>query len=211
LAAANGPLSIAELARALDVHRSIAYRIIRTLEDHRLIRRNARGVELGIGLVELARGVTRGWEDTIRATVRAMAEELAMTTYIAVRDGSDCVVVMSEEPRRRDAVVTYHPGYRHPLTAGADGKAIQAALLRAEWDELAPGTVESDEVRAIAARGYASSTGEVISGVSAVAIPIRMHAWGAGALAVVFVDSPLPLDELARRLQVAAAEIQRFG
>ncbi len=34
LAAAQAPLTIAELADAMGVHRSVAYRILRTLEDH---------------------------------------------------------------------------------------------------------------------------------------------------------------------------------
>ncbi|MGB3377038.1 MAG: helix-turn-helix domain-containing protein, partial [Microbacterium sp.] len=41
---ADGPLSIDEVATRLDVHRSIAYRLLRTLEDHRLVARNAAGL-----------------------------------------------------------------------------------------------------------------------------------------------------------------------
>ena len=43
LADAPGSLSIADLAAALGVHRSIAYRILRTLEDHRMVVRDASG------------------------------------------------------------------------------------------------------------------------------------------------------------------------
>jgi len=209
LAAAHGPLTIAKLAAGLDVHRSIAYRIVRTLEDHHLVRRDADGVALGLGLIELARSVTRGWEDNVRTAVRSLADELMMTTYIAVRDGSDCVVVISEEPRGRDAVVTYHPGYRHSLKAGADGAAVQAALLPDERKALGAQMVETARIRTVAARGYANSTGEVIPGLSAVAVPMRLRAWGAAALAVVFVGSKFSVAELARRLSSAAAKIQR--
>jgi DNA-binding IclR family transcriptional regulator len=209
LAAARGPLTIADLASGLGVHRSIAYRIVRTLEDHHLVRRDSDGVELGVGLIELARSVARGWEDNIRTAVRSLADELTMTTYIAVRDGSDCVVVISEEPRGRDAVVTYHPGYRHSLKTGADGRAIQSALLPEEWKALGMQITETAKIRSVAARGYANSTGEVIPGVSAVAVPMRLRAWGAAALAVVFVGSKFSVGELARRLLSTAAEIQR--
>ena len=37
LADAREPLSIDEIARRLDVHRSVAYRLLRTLEDHGLV------------------------------------------------------------------------------------------------------------------------------------------------------------------------------
>ena len=209
LAAARGPLTIAQLAAGLGVHRSIAYRIVRTLEDHHLVRRRVDGVELGLGLIELARSVVRGWEDNIRTAVRTLADDLKMTTYIAVRDGSDCVVLISEEPRGGDAVVTYRPGYRHSVKIGADGKAIQSALLPEEWKALGAEIVQTPEIRAVAARGYANSTGEVISGLSAVAVPMRLRAWGAAALAVVFVGSKFSVAELGRRLSSTAAEIQR--
>lgn len=209
LAAARSPLTIAKLAAGLGVHRSIAYRIVRTLEDHHLVRRDTDGVALGLGLVELARSVTRGWEDNVRTAVRGLADELMMTTYIAVRDGSDCVVVISEEPRGRDAVVTYHPGYRHSLKSGADGAAVQTALLPEERKTLGAKIVETAKIRSVAARGYANSTGEVIPGLSAVAVPMRLRAWGAAALAVVFVGSKFSVGELARRMSSTAAKIQR--
>jgi DNA-binding IclR family transcriptional regulator len=51
LAAADRNLSIDELAGALGVHRSVAYRLLRTLEDHGLVSRDAAGrLTLGTGL-----------------------------------------------------------------------------------------------------------------------------------------------------------------
>ena len=43
LAEAQQPLTIAELADAMGVHRSVAYRILRTLEDHSLLVRDDGG------------------------------------------------------------------------------------------------------------------------------------------------------------------------
>ena len=43
LAEAQQPLTIAELADAMGVHRSVAYRILRTLEDHSLLVRDGGG------------------------------------------------------------------------------------------------------------------------------------------------------------------------
>ena len=59
LAEAQQPLTIAELADAMGVHRSVAYRILRTLEDHSLLVRDDGGrVQPGPGLAVLARGVS---------------------------------------------------------------------------------------------------------------------------------------------------------
>ena len=53
-------LSIAEIAAKLEVHRSIAYRIIRTLEQHHLLNRDEAGhIRSASGLAVLARSVQR--------------------------------------------------------------------------------------------------------------------------------------------------------
>jgi DNA-binding IclR family transcriptional regulator len=209
LAAVTNGLTIAELAAALGVHRSIAYRLVRTLEDHRLVRRNGNIVELGVGLTELARGATRKWEDLARSVVRTTADALAMTTYISVQDGSDCVVLMSEEPLGRQGTVTYRLGYRHRLDAGADGKVIQSELSDTQWSRISSTITRSDKIDAIHRNGFATSTGEVIPGVSAVAAPIRLRTWGAAALAAVYVESGTPVDVLAESLNNAARQIER--
>src|SRR5688500_6245158 len=57
---AGGPVDLAVLAGDVDLHRSVAYRLVRTLEDHRLVRRTADGrYEPGIGLAVLAASVRR--------------------------------------------------------------------------------------------------------------------------------------------------------
>ena len=61
LADAPHPLTIAELADAMGVHRSVAYRILRTLEDHSLLVRDDGGrVQPGPGLAGPGPGSFRG-------------------------------------------------------------------------------------------------------------------------------------------------------
>lgn len=209
LAAATDGLTIAELAAVLGVHRSIVYRLVRTLEDHRLARRSGNSVKLGVGLTELARGVTRKWEDLARPVLRTTADDLAMTTYISVQDGGDCVVLMSEEPLGQQGTVTYRLGYRHALDAGADGKVIQCELSQTQWSEIPPAVTRNSAADTIRKLGYATSTGEVIPGVSAVAVPINLRTWSAASLAVVYVTSSLSVEQLADRLRTAARQIER--
>ncbi|BDZ54800.1 hypothetical protein GCM10025870_18730 [Agromyces marinus] len=57
LADADRNLSIDEVAAGLGVHRSVAYRLVRTLEEHGLVARDAAGrLLLGTGLAALASG-----------------------------------------------------------------------------------------------------------------------------------------------------------
>src|ERR687898_3104530 len=58
LAAVGRPQPIAEIGQALGLHRSITYRLLRTLEDHQLVERDPAGhYWLGAGNAGVARGV----------------------------------------------------------------------------------------------------------------------------------------------------------
>ena len=85
MAAAPGPMTIAELADAMGVHRSVAYRILRTLEDHSLLVRDDAGrVQPGPGLAVLARGVSRNLQSAALPELTQLANSLDMTAFIAV-------------------------------------------------------------------------------------------------------------------------------
>jgi DNA-binding IclR family transcriptional regulator len=118
LAAAEKPLTIAELSARLQLHRSITYRIVRTLEDHRLVVRNAGGeLELGPRLAGLARNVARDLQSAALPELTTLSNELGMTAFIATLDGNteEAVTLVSVEPRHADAVVAQRPGNRHPV------------------------------------------------------------------------------------------------
>src|SRR6476620_12179245 len=100
LAAAPEPLTIAALADAMGVHRSVAYRILRTLEDHSLLVRDDAGrVQPGPGLAVLARGVARNLQTAALPELTQLANTLNMTAFVAVWDHQDCVTLVTVEPR----------------------------------------------------------------------------------------------------------------
>jgi DNA-binding IclR family transcriptional regulator len=198
---ADAPVGIDTLARGLGVHRSIAYRMVRTLEDHQLVRRSADGrYEPGFGLSVLARGVSRALQTAALPELTALANSVGMTAFLVVRDGADAVTIASIEPRHSVAHVTYRPGVRHPIDQGAPGIALLAGAL------ARPG--ERPEVAESRDRGYATSRGEVLPGLSAAAAPILGRRGDvAGAVAVVFLDGQVDQDALGRRLVEAARNI----
>ena len=66
---AESPLSVPMLAAELGIHRSMAYRLVKTLEQHGFVERLPSGdLELGIRLAALTRGVARGL-DSVAAYV----------------------------------------------------------------------------------------------------------------------------------------------
>lgn len=209
LAEADGPLSIAELAATLGVHRSIAYRILRTLEDHRMVvRDHSGGVLLGPQLAALARGVSRDLQAAALPELTALAGELSMTAFLVVLDRDECVTLISVEPRHTNGSVVQRPGTRHPLGVGAPGIAIQSALSDAESAALLPGDHLRNEAMQARHIGFATSHGEVIPGVSSVAVPLLVHGQTPAAMAVVYVASELATATIGERLVSAAESVQ---
>src|SRR5699024_8349793 len=205
LAGADGALSIDELALELGVHRSIAYRMVRTLEHHRLITRDPSGRCLpGAGLAVLAHSVSRDVQDVALPDPAAVAEELAMTTLIAVEDHEECVTLSTVEPRRASAAVAQRPGSRHSLELGAPG----IALLTRHDDSGRDPDVRA-HIAAARERGYATSHDEVITGVSSVAVPIPSRGPTHVALGVVYVGTDRAVEEIAERLCEAARAVGR--
>src|SRR5215207_6843507 len=200
LADAREPLSIDELSQRLGVHRSVAYRLLRTLEHHRLTVRDARGrITLGARLAALAAGVAHDLQAEALPELTSAANDLAMTCFLAVLDADEIVTLTSVEPRHAIASVAQRPGTRHPIGLGAPGKVILASLPVAEWPRERDAALgaELDEVRT---RGYAISHDEVIPGLRSTAVPVKLPNGQPAALAVVYVSSRRSDAEIAERL-----------
>lgn len=209
LAEAGHPLSIAELAAALGVHRSVAYRILRTLEDFKLVARNASGaVQLGARLGELSQSVSRDLQSAALPELTALSQELTMTSFLTILEGSEVVILTSVEPRHQAATILYRPGSRHPVTLGAPGIAMQTLIDDAQWDRLSPGVPRRAEVRDVEERGYITTRGEVIRGMAATAVPLAVPEQGPVALAVVYVESEQAESDVGGRLTAAARRIE---
>ncbi|MEX1078572.1 MAG: helix-turn-helix domain-containing protein [Homoserinimonas sp.] len=210
LAEASGPMTIADIAAALGVHRSIAYRILRTLEDHGLVARDASGtLMLGPRMAALARGVSRDLQAAALPELTAVANELAMTAFVTVLDHREVVTLVSVEPRHAHAAVAQRPGTRHPLAVGAPGIAIQSALSAAQWLAVSSDAPKRQETADAASRGYATSHDEVIAGMKSVAVPLTLDGHPPASVAVVYVASEFPVERIAERLSAAAAAIAR--
>src|SRR6478736_1512395 len=209
MAAAPGPMTIAELADAMGVHRSVAYRILRTLEDHSLLVRDDAGrVQPGPGLAVLARGVARNLQTAALPELTQLANALNMSASVAVWGREDCVTLVTVDPRHTGAAVVQHPGSRHPISSGAPGIAIQSALTEHEWGQLAPAVPYRPEAAEARKRGYAASHDEVIAGVSSLAAPVRVPGGRPAAVAVVYIRSSQDPAEVAAALTASAARIE---
>ncbi|POH61143.1 IclR family transcriptional regulator [Arthrobacter glacialis] len=209
LAESQSPMTIAELSDALGVHRSIAYRILRTLEDHSLLIRDDAGrVQAGPGLAALARGVARDLQTAALPELTELANELSMTAFIAVWDHRDSVTLLTVEPRHSGATLAQRPGTRHSFSSGAPGIAIQSAMSEDAWARLAPGLPYRPEARAARTAGFATSHDEVLPGVSAIAAPIHVPGGMPAAICVVFLGSGGDPSTIGARLVGSARAVE---
>ena len=130
-------LTVTELSGRLDVNRTVVHRLVSTLEQHGLVRRDARSrLFVGLGVLHLASGVQPLLRDLAMPVLRRLAESIGSTAHLTVADG--------------DEALAYRVGARHPLSQGAAGKAI--ALLDAGGPAYA---VTSGELES-GARGLAA-------------------------------------------------------
>jgi DNA-binding IclR family transcriptional regulator len=188
LLASRGALGVTELAAALGVHKSTAFRLVTTLEQHGMVEQHAdRGkYRLGMGVLRLA-GATTSRMDIVqrsRPVTRKLAEELGETVNITVLSGSD---VLYLDQAVATAALQPHNwvGQRIPLHATSNGKVLLAYLSTERFAEVTSGSLRRFTKRtktdpkvlraeADAARrdGYAIAVDELEIGLTAIAAPI---------------------------------------
>ncbi|PRI09980.1 IclR family transcriptional regulator [Leucobacter massiliensis] len=208
LAEAEHPISIADLAERLGVHRSNAYRVLRTLEQRRFVTRDQAGrIRLGPKLTVLARGVAPALHTAAMPAVTELAYALGMTAFVTVLDADEVVTLVTSEPSNVAATISRNPGVRHPVDRGAPGHAIESTLSPAERTAH----LGSPELSAAAAQarrdGYAISRAEVIDGVTGIAVPLRVADEPPAAVAVVHFNVPEDVDDVVSAMQRAAERI----
>lgn len=167
IAGSRDGMAINDVAEALGVHRTIAYRILNTLSDANVVHRSTddnryRGAA---GLLQL----TSAAHDAIRAAalpvLHDVANELGSTVSLLIKEGGEAVALAVVEPRGPSYHVSFAQGSRHPLHRGAAGLAIQASLP--------PSAGEGEDVRRARAQGYAITFGEVEPNMYGLAAPIK--------------------------------------
>lgn len=120
-----GGLTVTEAANRLGVGRAVVYRLVTTLTEHALIRRDSGGrLRLGLGLLHLARRAQPLLADAALPALRRLADQVRATAHLTVADGDEAVAVAVVEPSSTMFHVAYRTGSRHPLESGAAGRAI---------------------------------------------------------------------------------------
>lgn len=176
--------TISELAVAIGASRAAVYRLLVPLSERGLVWRDGNKVRLGVGLLRLAGQVLPQLREAARPVLRELAEKVGATAHLSVAQGDQAQAVAVVEPSWTSFHVAYRVGTRHPLSAGAAGKAIT----------LRPG-----------GEGWVTSSGELEAGASGVAAPVRGVPGLKASLGVVSLE---PLDASAVGPAVVAAAVR---
>jgi DNA-binding IclR family transcriptional regulator len=126
--------------------------------------------------------------------LRQLADEVGATAHLTVAEGDEGIAVAVIEPRWSTFHVAYRVGTRHPLEAGAAGKAILAGR-----------------------QGDASpvvTTGELERGASGLAVPVLgvpgVEA-SVGVVAVAAIDEEAVAPVVTATATSVAAALRRLG
>lgn len=189
----NTPLTVPEVAERLGIHRSMAYRLVRTLEDFGFVERDQTGrLEIGVRMATLTRSIARDLQAAANPELVALANALGMTAFIVAYDGEQAVTLLAVEPQHAVTTVAQRPGSRHPIDHGAPGRVIRSQL---KPEQFPP-------------QRYEVSQDEVFTGLSSVAVPLRTADERPASLAILYVMSDLDVDDVADKLLESARRIE---
>lgn len=119
LADTDHGLTVTELSNRLGVNRTVVYRLLATLEQHALVRRDLGGrARVGLGVLRLGRQVHPLVREAALPALRSLAEDIGATAHLTLVDGADALAVAVVEPTWTDYHVAYRAGFRHPLDRG---------------------------------------------------------------------------------------------
>ncbi|MHA6739128.1 IclR family transcriptional regulator [Rhodococcus erythropolis] len=204
VATTPGGLTIQDIAESLDVHRTIASRLLSTLADFRLVARGPDGrYRAGGGIAALSRELYSGLRDASTPLMRKLANALGGTIAIFVGEEDDAVAVAVVEPANARYWVSFRQGGRHPIDRGAAGYALLAARPFQQG--------ESETVTAARMDGYVISYGEVEPGYWGLGVPLDRPADEPPACVVLISASEELVGRVVPDMLDAAAELSKYN
>lgn len=215
-------LTISDLSRDLGISKSTVHGIASVLEHEGALARDPSTKRYTPGLTLFKLGQSAYARTDLRDAARPFMQELGEKTeesvFLGARTG-DHVYILDMVESMQDLKITSPPGTRIPLLAGATGKALLAtmdhdrasALVRSKGLHRYTAATIMDpdryirEIDSVRRRGYATDDEEYITGVRAVAAPIRRHDGPMSAIWVVGFTATM--DEA--KMRIVSSEIKK--
>ncbi len=191
LSTAVGPVSLSDISRRAELHKSTALRILRTLADsgYTVYERDSRRWRLGPGILRLQAGARQ--RNDLRSValpvMRRLCEDIGETVQLAnLVDDEICYLEKAEPPPQGVRILT-EPGSRRPVYCTALGKVLLSSLPEDVLDELlgrlsfhrfTERTITDpedlrDQIRAVPEAGHAVDNREYNRACVCAAAPVR--------------------------------------
>ena len=180
---------LADVAAASGLNRATAHRFLKALQSAAMLDHDEDSGRYFIGLkiVTLSHAAAGRFRlaTRIESELRKLVEMTSDTVYLSVRIGHEAVCIVRHEGSFPIRTLTLKVGDRRPLGIGAGSLALLAFLpdeararaIATAGASYAAFMLAPTEVASMAERshglGYALNDGRVISGMSAIAVPLR--------------------------------------
>jgi DNA-binding IclR family transcriptional regulator len=227
--AGQGGASMAAIGDASGLKQPTVHRIVTALERHGLVDRERETKRYRLGLALFALGASAADGTGLRQLARPALLRLAATTsdsvFLMARAGFNTVCVDRQQGSYVIDSLTGHIGGQIPMGIGPASQAILAFLPPAEADVILNtnamlyktfGTFTSrkikDRLEQIRELGYAIDDGELVAGISSIAVPILPP--GRDAIASIAINltsarlTPGRIPELVELLTKEIREIE---
>jgi DNA-binding IclR family transcriptional regulator len=219
-----------EVAKALGLTAPTAHRILAALQRHGLVERETATKRYRLGLSLFAMGAKAadgtGLRRLCRPALTRIAAQTGDTVFLMARSGFNVVCVDRQEGSYIIGSLTGHIGGQVPLGVGSASLAILAFLPIEEAEIVMEANarlyddyigLNSDVIRAqltyVREKGYALDQGQLVAGISALAVPILPQGRDVmAALTINMTSARLPkkrIPELVTRLREEVVTIER--
>ena len=129
VATSRSGLTAQQVADDIGVHRTIAYRLLSTLSQFRLVAKGEDGrYRAAAALAVLGASFDNHVRQLSLPTLRTLADELGSTVSLLVAEGDQQVAIAVIVPTNVYYQLSFHEGSRYPLDRGAAGIALLASM-----------------------------------------------------------------------------------
>jgi IclR family transcriptional regulator, KDG regulon repressor len=223
LAGHRSDLRLADLAGAVQLHKSTVHRLLAVLVAEHVVEKSVASgkYRLGSKLIELGRAAVSHLEiyDVARPHLASLVSEIGETAHLAVLRGGEVVSLVNVQSRHTLCTPST-VGARSPAYCTSLGKAMLAFFPPSELKEflshhvLKPYTRKTitsvsrlrEELRLVRERGYAVDDEEREEGLRCIGSPVRDHS--GDVIAAVSIAGPA-FRIFTERIVITASQVVR--
>jgi DNA-binding IclR family transcriptional regulator len=158
-------LTIQEVAEDLDIHRTVASRLLATLVQFRLVARRDGRFRPAAQLAVLGASFDNNLREMCAPVLRQLADRTQATAALLVAEGEEQVAVSVLLPARVAYHLSFEQGSRYPIARGAAGLALLAAMP--------PRPGERDLITQARDQGWVMTHGEIEANAYGMAVPVK--------------------------------------